>query len=893
MNFQSFLRSVLCLGLLCSFLTFGVFAQDNKTTPAQELARKVAALQTDAERFALLEGNKELPPLELRKALFQEALRRRVTGNYDEAIALDLFTRAYSEKVGDRAGVAEATNNIGINYQEIGQYRTAVEYYKRSLELKAPLNDRFGIASSSNNLGLSYIYLGEYRLAQEFLESSLKILTELDRRDALPTPINNLGIIQRRLGNAERAQGFYERSLKLCEEIKNKNCAAQALGNLAILKTEAEDFPAALEFQRKSLALREELNNKSGVATSFGNIANIYLAQNDLPQALAFYEKQLKIVEEIKSQGSLATVLNNIANLKLKTARYAEALDYADRAAALAQKIGAEDTLWNAFQYRGAAYRQLKKTQQARESLDAAIKIIEARRLQAVGGGTQNFFSNKIEPYHEAVALMFEQGDEPAALDYAERAKARALLDILSSEPVEIGKLLTADEKKRERETNNRIALLNAQILRERARAPQPDAERLKLLEAELEKARVAYEDFRAAIYAAHPELRAQRGEAKIISQKEIADALLKEPNKILLEYVVANEATYLFAVTKTNRRAANASSVDVKIYKIPITKEELARRTEDFRQAIAARGAYEKSARELYELLVAPAAKDLAGKTKIVVVPDGALWNLPFQALQTKTNRFLLEDYVLSYAPSLTALREMRKIADKKRAVSKTEKTLFAFGNPTFDVPENETAAVAVLRGESLGALPDAEREVGALANLYGAASSRIYVKTEAREDRAKTEGRDYRILQFAAHGVFNDANPLYSYLVLAPNQATGDDGLLEAREILDLNLSADLVVLSACETARGRVSAGEGLTGMTWALFVAGVPTTVASQWKVPSNGTAEVMLGFHRNLIKSGKSADKAAALRQSELDFLRGGTSYRHPFYWAGFILVGND
>ncbi|MDQ2745690.1 MAG: CHAT domain-containing protein, partial [Acidobacteriota bacterium] len=175
---------------------------------------------------------------------------------------------------------------------------------------------------------------------------------------------------------------------------------------------------------------------------------------------------------------------------------------------------------------------------------------------------------------------------------------------------------------------------------------------------------------------------------------------------------------------------------------------------------------------------------------------------------------------------------------------------------------------------------------------DLYGAEHSEIYVENEAREDRVKSEAGRFKILQFATHGVFNDANPLYSYLLLTPNAASGDDGLLEARELMILNLSADLVVLSACETARGRVSAGEGLTGMTWALFIAGAPSAVASQWKVSSAGTTEIMLNFHRNLLNKNISPDKAAALRLAELDFLRKGT-FRHPFYWAGFILIGND
>ncbi len=895
MNFRKPFWHSLCLAVLPLLCFVSGAAAQNQTTPFQQLAREIVQAKNDGERDALLERNKDLQTVDLRKALVAEGLRFRVEGSYDKAIETDEFTARFAERIGDKAGVAAAVNNIGVDYQERGQFKTAIEYFNKSLELKILLKDPVSIAASTNNIGLGYSYLGEYNRAQEFLLKALKMLEEANRPDLMPNPLNNLGIVQRRLGNYARARDYYEQSLRLYEAAKNKYGMSLALSNLGVLKLDEGDFAASLEFNRKSLALREELGNKNGVSISLNNIGNIYLEQNDFSQALLFYEKQLKITEETKAEESSATALTSLANVKLKMRQPDEALDFARRAAAIAGKIGSEELLWNDYKIEGAAYRQLKQPENARKSLESAIKIIESRRSQLSGGAaTQNYFSNKIEPYHEAVKLQVEQADFTAALDYAERAKSRALLDILSSEPVEIGKSLTAAEKSREQEINSRISLLNQQTLREKARAPLPDADRLKALENELEKTRLEYEAFRAGIYAAHPELQAQRGEAKMIVSGEIADLLLKEPGKALLEYVVTDEATYLFAITKAKTRNRK-SPIDISVHKIPVSQKELTAKTDDFRRAIAVRGEYKIAARELYNLLVAPALAELKGKTKIVVVPDAALWNLPFQALINAQNRFLLEDYVLSYAPSLTALREMRKIAGIRAGKVDNEKTLLAFGNPVFaaDSAGETQTNNAVLRGDqTLAPLPDAEKEVKSLADLYGVQRSRIYVKGEAREDRAKAESKNFRVVQFATHSVFNDANPLYSYLLLSPNPASGDDGLLEARELMNLNLSADLVVLSACETARGRVSAGEGLTGMTWALFVSGVPTTIASQWKVSSSGTTQIMLDFHRNLLRKGKSVDKAAALRQAELNFLRGG-AFQHPFYWAGFVLIGSD
>ncbi|PYP82253.1 MAG: hypothetical protein DMF61_26975 [Blastocatellia bacterium AA13] len=150
------------------------------------------------------------------------------------------------------------------------------------------------------------------------------------------------------------------------------------------------------------------------------------------------------------------------------------------------------------------------------------------------------------------------------------------------------------------------------------------------------------------------------------------------------------------------------------------------------------------------------------------------------------------------------------------------------------------------------------------------------------------------YSVLHFATHGVLDDRNPMYSYLVLASGKSgSNEDGLLEAWELMQCDLNAELAVLSACETARGRVGDGEGMIGMTWALFVAGVPTTVASQWQVPSESTTKLMIEFHRNLVNGrGEKLSKAEALRRAALTLIKDPALRMKPYYWAGFVVVGD-
>ena len=362
---------------------------------------------------------------------------------------------------------------------------------------------------------------------------------------------------------------------------------------------------------------------------------------------------------------------------------------------------------------------------------------------------------------------------------------------------------------------------------------------------------------------------------------------------------------------------------VELSVYNLNVKRKTLAAMVEDFRSRMAARDlGFRNSARQLYELLLGPARRQLRGREVLCVVPDAALWDLPFQALQPSERSYLIEEHAVFYAPSLSVLREMSKDALKRQAraapVSEsnmnayddigrsaaavsnvgpthTTPTLLALANPT--VSKETATRIASLRGgESAGPLPESETEVKALERVYGAAQSRIYIGARAREKTVKAEIGKYRVLHFATHGVLDDLNPMYSHLLLSQDaNSPGEDGLLEAREIMNLNLRAEMVVLSACQTARGRIGAGEGVIGMTWAFFIAGSPTTVVSLWDVESASTTQLMIELHRQLHARNTNgvafASKALALRAASLKIL-GNARYRHPFYWAGFVMVGD-
>ncbi len=277
-----------------------------------------------------------------------------------------------------------------------------------------------------------------------------------------------------------------------------------------------------------------------------------------------------------------------------------------------------------------------------------------------------------------------------------------------------------------------------------------------------------------------------------------------------------------------------------------------------------------------------------LLGATELVIIPDGPLWAVPFQALMSSRGRFLIEERAVSYTPSLSALDAL-----ERRRASRPARPpcLLALGDPAI------ASGTATLRGEA-GRLPEAAREVQELGKLYGVSHSRVLTDTAASEAALRANLNRATIVHLATHGVLDDTNPMYSRVLLngsTTESSTADhatDGRLEAWEILDMGLNADLAILSACDTARGGFGWGEGVIGLSWSLFAAGASTAIVSEWQVDSSSTTTLMIAFHKQLQKTaaGERADSAAALRTAALQLLSQPAS-RHPFYWAGFIAVG--
>jgi len=817
-------------------------------------------------------------------------------GRFDQALMYYEKSLAIGEETGDKSVTARILNYMGLAHDSLGRYELALEFYMKSRALSEELNDKETLGLTLNSIAITYTDHGRYAEALECLQKSLKILEEMgsagDKRD-LAVRLVNIGRIYRLQGDADQALAYYRKSLKTFEELDDKFGIATLQTNIGVVYKTQGLYEQALEWFQKSLRRYEEIKSRGGVARCLNNIGSTYRLQGRYEQALEQLQNSLRLREEIKDRGGISLTLNNLGRLYQDQGRYAEMLEVSRRSASLAEEFNAREELWNAQYLIGIALQALGRPAEARLSFLAAIGGVESVRHEVAGGGQQqqSFLENKLSPWLSLISLLVSQKEYGEALTFAEQSKARVLLDVLQAGRASLRRSLSPQERQAEEEQRLRLGALNSQLTGE-LRRDKPDSSRVAELRAGVAKARLEYEALETNLYVAHPELKVHRGEASIIKAEELK-ALLPDPSSALLEYVVDDDQTYLFAITK----AIGQAEAEVQVFTIPIKRVELAKQTESFRGQLAGRDlGFRDSAHKLYDLLLKPAQGLLRGKSSLVIAPDGTLWALPFQALMAGDNRYVIERSAVSYVPSLTVLREMKAHRGKHQAGRQAETAgyaLLALGNPAIGKETIERAALA-LRDEKLGPLPEAEKEVKALGQLYGGARSKVYVGAEAREDRLKTEATRARVIHFATHGILNDASPMYSHLVLAQGDSN-EDGLLEAWELMQMDLRADLAVLSACETARGRFGAGEGIIGLTWALFIAGVPSTVVSQWKVESASARDLMLGFHRGLIAapSVKTAEptKAEALRQAALKLMKNPQT-GHPFYWAGFVLVGD-
>ncbi len=505
-----------------------------------------------------------------------------------------------------------------------------------------------------------------------------------------------------------------------------------------------------------------------------------------------------------------------------------------------------------------------------REGLDS--KIAGDERQKAIGASTTS------QGYELAAELTLRGGDPVGALVLLERGRARVLTDTLDhGRPGSLAEI-DADVRERQAAFDREVA----RIVTELDRAQSAGAVALAEQTERLNQARAERASFLDGVRARYERRDAARRRIDAAGVLGLAERL---PSRtVAVEYFIGEHELHIFVLGGV----PGGEGVTVRTKRVE--RKVLDERVSVFLEMLANGDLrFEALSRELYALLIEPIEQDIAGAEALLIVPDDSLWRVSFAALTDRRGRFLVENKAIFYAPSMTA---WSSIADAHKHSEARPVSLLAIANPTLDAVTGNTAA-SFYRSATLGPLPDAEHEVDALRALYDRRQSLVLKREQATEARTKTALRGATVAHFATHAILDDANPMYSRLMLARDGDAAQDGWLESWEVARLDIDADLIVLSACETARGRVGGGEGVVGLAWSFFLAGASSTLATQWKVASDSTAAFMIDFHRSLRAPAvnPALHKAQAVRAAQLQAIRDRRT-SHPFHWAPFVLLGD-
>lgn len=634
--------------------------------------------------------------------------------------------------------------------------------------------------------------------------------------------------------------------------------------NLALADMARADF-ALGHFARAEEEIRQSKQNIG--ARNLAGFATILMAEGKLAEAESAVRDAVAAGKDEDDTIAGSEAYTVLAELRLRQHHPAAALDAARQA--LRRGMSGKAPLvdwspWPAEAVAARALRDLGREREARATIENAVGLIEQLRTGAASDpASVRYFENKAELYDELMETNLALGDTRGALAATERLRARTLRDSLSQAAVDRNASLTAAERAREDAAEQALEAVNRKIL-----GGERTTEGLR---AERDRCRRALDRITDELMTRHPELHVRRADFR--PSLSLPPSLA---STAVLEYAVTARATYVFTVLRKGTRTT------ITVQRVAVTRAQLSRLVDRLTKQIAQRDFnYRETALRLHNLLLRPAAELFVPGKELCIIPDGPLWRLPFQVLTDRSGTDLLSRMPTFYAPSLTLLTTSLPAQH-----SPGGRTLVAFANPV----AGRKAAVQMrnLYGGSFGALPDAETEVRRIAAIYGRVHSEIFVGNDARESTFKREARSARIVHVATHGVIDDQAPLYSALLLAPGGEGHDDGLLEAHEVLDLHLDTDLVVLSACDTARGKIGAGEGVVGLSWAFLVAGCRTLVVAQSPAESRATAQLMVEFHRQLATG---LSPAEALQRAEIA-LRRNPRFRHPFYWAPFVVIGH-
>ncbi len=825
------------------------------------------------------------------------------TANY--AAALECYQKGLplAEAAQNKSALCNILLGIGLVKTLFGEFDAALDYYRRSIAIARESGDRAGLAAMLNNIAVVYASQANYGMALENYQGSLQISEELNDKPMVARTLSNIGLAHNSLGNHDEAMDKLQKALAIWEDLQKPEEIARVLGYLGGVHYSQGRFDQALDLFQKSLSQWELLEDSKAISATLSYMGDTHFRKKEFNQALEAYEKSLDLVRQLQNEETIAALLSGIANVHLALGHGETALEFAEQDVQLAKRINNPEILWYASFKAGQAHRQLNDSEKAFQALTESILQIEALRTEV--GSEENkirFLEGKAAPFCALFELLVEKGDLWQALAVEERSRLQAHAEIMSGYGRYVSKGLTETELEQEKKLRSQVFTLRTRFFRGKQASPSGSPE-LNALERQWRQAQTDYLAYEARLIQAHPQVATYRGQMKVVDRENLALSLLR-PGTVLLEYVICEDTTYLIVIIGKDKSASQvkmasssrrASIPVIKIFRLSTDSNTLARNVLRYCQLLLTHNEeYQSESLELFEELIGPARPLLAGKKRLKIVPDGGLWHCPFAALESAQNRFLIEEVTVSYTPSLTVAAEQARLrAERKKHPASVTNLMFTLDpQPDQAALENYAQICDTPPSEVTAALTGTAT---VLKQAHLLQSAKVFTAERARESLVKPAAEKARILQFSVPAFIDDLNPLFSPLLLTAEEGAGsEDGKLETWEWMKLDLTADLVVLSQSCRPWKRIGMGQGLIAWNWALFVAGSPASVISQWETNPETEALFITELHRLLKAStspGALIQGSDCLRKA-IQSLSNSPVYRHPYFWASYQWLGS-
>ncbi len=837
-----------------------------------------------------------------------------MTNKLRAGIEINLQLLHQAEQAQNLEQIAYHANELGRFYDNFSIHK-ALAYYQKSLELSTTIGMKVPQSITLGNIIGMYTLLGDAR-ALDFLPRAIQLAREMNQPDEVGRHYLNIGVFYQNLDDREKALELFQNALSIFEKIEPQHLGyiASTLINISELLVNSGQYVAALGNLKKAADLARFRKDAVIEAKCWFRTGNIYFKTQIFDSARQHYQQALVIFQKRQDQLAEANCWNSFGQLYLKMQDYPQSAAAFQHALSIGKNLAIEKICWEAETGLAQVAEATQRYLIARQYYQQAITRIDRARDQLrIEDFQTSFMESTREIYQRWVELLLkmhdqqpQQGFEREAFYCAEKAKAQTLLNLMYQGQVFQNLDEISEELRLAWLTNGtELEQKNKALATELARPDsQQELSRKNKIEAEiarLQKQKTALHQKIARQYPQYEQLMRPRIFTIKAAQQMLA------PNQALVEYFVGLENTMVWILQRDQihveminvQREAwrkKLAGISPALFNPVRFKPDPPEAAAVFRDHAWAR-IRSDSLFALYRLLFQqPVEKYLPPNAEIIIVPDEALFYLPFEMLVTAIAarpRYLIERFPISYAASASCLNP-----ELVRLGSPT-KDLLALANPSFQL-EKKTGVLAYLqdtyaaifRDDQLLPLPHSENEAKAIRQMFP--NSEVYLGEHASEARYKTSAAQFRYLHLATHNLLNDQRPMLSRLLLAPG-AAGEDGCLNMYEIFNLKLNAEMVVLSACNSGLGKFSRGEGLIGLSRAFRYAGVPNIVASLWWVDDASTALLMPRFYAWL-KAGFK--KSVALQKAKIDLIQmtapgAKPAMRNPFYWAPFVLMGNE